>query len=83
MIDKIWTVSLKKLVENRLLRLICVDEVHLFVHCWLSFCSKFMMLLLSLFEDIIIDKGSGYMFKIPVLFIMVTVLGGYLARYKS
>ena len=35
--DKAWMGFLKKLIQNGMLRLVCVDEVHLFVHYGMSF----------------------------------------------
>jgi len=70
--DKTWMGFLKKLIENGLLRLVCVDEVHLFVHYGLSFRTEFAMLSSTLFRHLIIDRGAGYKTKIPVLFMTAT-----------
>ena len=63
---------LKKLIEIGLLRLVCVDEVHLFVHYGLLFRKEFAMLSSTLFRHSITDKGAGYKTKIPVLFMTAT-----------
>ena len=60
------------MIENGLLRLVCVDEVHLFVHYGLSFRTEFAMLSSTLFRHLILDKGMGYRTKIPVLFMTAT-----------
>ena len=55
--DNTWMGFLKKLIENGLLRLLCVDEVHLCVHYGLSFRTKFAMLLTTMFRYLILDRG--------------------------
>ena len=70
--DKIWMGFLKKIIENGLLRLVCIDEVHLFVHYGLSFRREFAMLSSTLFRHLINDNGLGYRTKIPVLFMTAT-----------
>ena len=47
--DKIWMVSIKKIIENRLLILVFVDEVRLFIHYGISFRTEFAMLFSTLF----------------------------------
>ena len=70
--DKAWLGLLTKLIDTGLLRLVCVDEVHLFVHYGLSFRIDFALISTTLFHHLITDKGVGYKMKIPVLFMTAT-----------
>ena len=55
-----------------MIRLVCVDEVHILIHYSLSFRPDFVMLSSTLFQYLVIDNGAGSKTKIPVLFMTAT-----------
>ena len=76
-----------KLIDNGILRLICIDEVHQFVNFGASFRPEFGDLRRALFSKIVIKPntdpqfhesspiplGDGVLLKIPVLFMTATM----------
>ena len=73
----------KRLIENGLLRLVCVDEVYLFVHYGLSLRTVYAMLSSTLFQHLILDKGTGYRTKIHVLFMTATCTWRIFAQFQA
>ena len=54
-----------------LLRFVCVDESHLFVHYGLSFREEFAMLSATLFSHLVYSENKSCN-KIPVMFMIAT-----------
>ena len=63
-----WKIMLGKLIEKGLLRLVCVDEVHQFVHFGTSFRYEFSYLRHSLFNKLLLDDKL----QVPLLFMTAT-----------
>jgi superfamily II DNA helicase RecQ len=62
--------ALKQLVTNKLLRLLAIDEIHLFVHFGLSFRSEFAWLKDNLFHHVLAPTPLST--RIPVLLMTAT-----------
>ena len=66
LIDKLhWKRFMNRLIKNNMLRFIAVDEIQLFVHYGLLFCSQFAMLSTTIFKQI---KNGRYATEVLVLF---------------
>ena len=91
-----WIGMIHKIIESRLLRLVCIDEVHQFVSFGSSFRPEFGDLQDALFKKIIIQDGGhvinnslvpvsgSCLLKIPLLFMTATItddLVKYLQRF--
>jgi superfamily II DNA helicase RecQ len=63
--SKSWTECLSYMISNSLLKMVCVDEVHLYVMHGLHFRPQFFQL-----KDILFDKMKTY--PIPVVFMTAT-----------
>jgi superfamily II DNA helicase RecQ len=67
----LWKPFLSWLIENDRLSMVCVDEVHLFVHFGLTFRTEFKQLTPILFDKLKVP-GSSYRTTIPLLFMTGT-----------
>jgi hypothetical protein len=67
----LWKQFIHWLIDNDLLSLVCVDEVHLFVHFGLTFRDEFRQLTTVLFNKLKVI-GSLQRTKIPLLFMTGT-----------
>ena len=66
-----WSVFIDWMIENNRLSLVCVDEVHLFVHFGLTFRDEFKGLGPVLFDKLKVP-GNGTVTTIPLLFMTGT-----------
>ena len=67
----LWKAFLSWLIESRRLSMVCVDEVHLFVHFGMTFRNEFKQLTPILFDKLKVT-GSSYRTTIPILFMTGT-----------
>ncbi len=68
-----WQSAIKDLLQRRRLRLIAVDECHLFAKFGLNFCNKFAMLNDVLWKHVRETTSRGqYYSKVPLLFMTAT-----------
>jgi superfamily II DNA helicase RecQ len=61
-----------QLITSERLTMVCVNEVHLFVHFGLTFRKEFMQLKTCLFNKIKMSNNKEYKTKVPVLFTTAT-----------
>ena len=66
-----WREMIPKIISNGLLRLVCVDEVHLFIHYGLSFRREFALLSKCLFSHLKLTSDANAT-KVPVMFMSAT-----------
>lgn len=65
--DKEWKKFILDIIGSGLLRFVCVDEAHLFVHYGLSFREEFAMLSATLFSHLVSSENRSRT-NIPVMF---------------
>jgi hypothetical protein len=74
-LKKEWDSVLGKLARRKLIRLICLDEVHLYVNFGLMFHHDFLKLKNTLFEWVQtqpLSNGSNSLLMIPLLLMTAT-----------
>jgi superfamily II DNA helicase RecQ len=74
-LKKEWDSVLGKLARRKLIRLICLDEVHLYVNFGLTFRHDFLKLKNTLFEWVRtqpLSHGSNSLLRIPLLLMTAT-----------
>ena len=69
LMTKIWTDMLCVLLRKKLLRLLCIDEVHLFVEFGLTFRKCFLQMKHIIFDKL---KSMNGALHIPILFMTAT-----------
>ena len=71
---KIWNELFEKILLNGSLKMICFDEVHLFVQFAISFRPSFISLRKSIFNKLLLHSNSNNCtdLKIPILFMTAT-----------
>ena len=73
-----WKTVVIGLINRRVLKLVCVDEIHLFVMFGLTFRKEFTLLKASFFRHLIdnsntVDNTNGcYCLKVPLLLMTAT-----------
>jgi hypothetical protein len=70
--NEIWKKMIHVLLKKRLLRLVCVDEIHLFARFGMYFRSEFLELKDVLFSKLINTHVPKFTTIIPVLFMTAT-----------
>jgi superfamily II DNA helicase RecQ len=75
--NQIWRPIIDSLITKRLLSMLCIDEVHLFVHYGLTFRQEFALLQLALFKKLRVKASSSaqlacFHTTVPVLFMTAT-----------
>ena len=71
----IWSKMIEKVVQNKTLSYVCVDEVHQFVHFATSFRTQFLNLKSVLFDKLLHASYSGTSpttLKVPITFMSAT-----------
>ena len=91
-----WISMIQKIIETKLLRLVCIDEAHQFVSFGSSFRPEFGDLRDALFKHLIIHDGTHFiensvvpvggccLLKVPLLFMTATITNDllkYLQRF--
>jgi superfamily II DNA helicase RecQ len=70
----VWIGLIDQPIASERLTIVCVDEVHLFVHFGLTFRKEFTQLKTCLFNKIKMSNNEEYKTKVPVLFMTATFL---------
>ena len=69
LLKSVWIKFVLKCNDLGFLKLICIDEIHIFVHCGSSFCSCFQLLNEELFSKVKINNMTS---SIPLLTMTAT-----------
>jgi superfamily II DNA helicase RecQ len=84
-IGTVWHTLALRLLDAKRLKLVCIDEIHLFAQFGLWFRSEFLLLKKSLFQHLIIasSPGAPVRTRIPVLAMTATAYKHLLDHLQS